>query len=126
MHQWQKAKQQIEEMQKKEKETKCEEDKSLTIKKAICLDGLSDWESLIQLDDELLKLDNENNNKEDDDELKINISLMLSKAALNLGEWDKLKEYSSKIKLVEEGDIYEENFFKAIISIKQKIYRHCP
>ena len=122
MHQWQKAKQQIEEMQKKEKETKCEEDKSLTIKKAICLDGLSDWESLIQLDDELLKLDNENNNKEDDDELKINISLMLSKAALNLGEWDKLKEYSSKIKLVEEGDIYEENFFKAIISIKEAKY----
>ena len=33
-----------------------------------------------------------------------------------------LKEYSSKIKLVEEGDIYEENFFKAIISIKESKY----
>ena len=122
MHQWQKAKIQIEEMQKKEKENNCEEDKSLTIKKAVCLEGLSDWESLLQLDDELLKLDNNSINDEIKDELKINISLILSKAALNLGEWDKLKSYSSKIKLIEEGDIYEENFFKAIISIKESEY----
>ena len=119
MHQWQKAKKQIEEIQRKEKETKCEEDKSLTIKKAICLEGLSDWESLLQLDDELIKLDNVD---ETEDELKINISLILSKAALNLGEWEKLKSYSSKIKLIEEGDIYEENFFKAIIAIKESEY----
>ena len=120
MHQWQKAKQQIEEMQRKEKEMKCEEDKSLVIKKAICLEGLSDWESLLELDNELIKLDS--NDYKDSDELKINTSLILSKAALNLGDWDKLKSYISNIKYVEESDIYEENFFKAIISINEHKY----
>ena len=67
--------------------------------------------------------DNENDKeKADDDEIKLNISLILSKAALNLGEWDKLKLYTSKIKSIEEGDIYEENFFKAIISINESQY----
>ena len=114
MHQWEKAKQQIEEMQTKEEN---KNDKSLIIKKAICLEGLSDWKRLLQLDDELIKIDN--NDLKENDELKINISLLLSKAALNLGDWDKLKSYKSQIKSVEEGDIYEENFFKAIISIKE-------
>ena len=63
MHQWRKAKEQIEEMQRNEKETKSEEDKSLIIKKAVCLEGLSDWESLLQLDEELIKVDNEIDNK---------------------------------------------------------------
>ena len=117
MHQWEKAKQQIEEMQTKEEN---KNDKSLIIKKAICLEGLSDWESLLQLDDELIKIDN--NDLKENDELKINISLLLSKAALNLGDWDKLKSYMSQIKNIEEGDVYEENFFKAIISIKESEY----
>ena len=120
MHQWQKAKQQIEDMQKNEEENNMEKDKSLIIKKAMCLEGLSDWENLLQLDDELIKLDS--NDFKEQDELKINISLILSKAALNLGEWDKLKSYVSQIKYVEEGDVYEENFFKAIISIKESEY----
>ena len=124
MHQWRKAKEQIEEMQRNEKETKSEEDKSLIIKKAVCLEGLSDWESLLQLDEELIKVDNEidNKNNKGNDEIKINIPLILSKAALNLGEWDKLKSYSSKNKFVEEGDVYEENFFKAILAIKEAEY----
>ena len=117
MHQWEKAKQQIEEMQTKQEN---KNDKNLIIKKAICLEGLSDWESLLQLDDELIKIDN--NDFNENDELKINISLLLSKAALNLGDWDKLKSYMSQIKSVEEEDVYEENFFKAIISIKQSEY----
>ena len=117
MHQWEKAKQQIEDMQNKEEN---KNDKSLIIKKAICLEGLSDWENLLQLNDELSKIDN--NDFKEKDELKINISLLLSKAALNLGDWDKLKIYMSQIKNVEEGDIYEENFFNAIIAIKESEY----
>ena len=54
--------------------------------------------------------------------MHINIPLILSKAALNLGEWDKLKEYNSKIKIIDEEDVYEENFFNAIIAVKEEEY----
>ena len=39
-----------------------------------------------------------------------------------MGEWDKLKSYSTNIKSFEDDDFYEENFFKAIVSIKDQDY----
>ena len=122
LHQWKKAKQEIEELQKKEEETKSEKDPTLLVKKAVCLDGLSDWESLLSIDNDLLKLEDGQKELNKDEEMHINIPLILSKAALNLGEWDKLKEYNSKIKIIDEEDVYEENFFNAIIAVKEEEY----
>ena len=131
LHQWKKAIQKIEEQQKKDENGKFiynlndEEDKNLLIKKACCLEGLSDWEKLLELGDDLSKINKENqkiengNKKED---INLNISLVLSKAALNLGQWGKLKKYSKNIKSNEDDEIYEENFFKAIVAIKDKEY----
>ena len=131
LHQWKKAIQKIEEQQKKDENGKFiynlndEEDKNLLIKKAYCLEGLSDWEKLLELGDDLSKINLENQKNESDnkkEDLNLNISLVLSKAALNLGQWDKLKIYSNNIKSVEDDEIYEENFFKAIVAIKDKEY----
>ena len=134
LHQWKKAIKKIEEHQKMDKNGKFiydlndENDKSLLIKKALCLEGLSDWENLLEIGEDLIKIDYE---KEEEDiiekkneNLKINIPLVLSKAALNLGDWDKLKIYSEQIKSVEDDYIYEVNFFKAIIAIINK--EHSP
>ena len=122
LHQWQKALQKIEEQQKQQKDNK-EQDKNLLIKKALCLEGLSDWENLLDLGDDLTKinLEKEKNDKNEED-IKLNTSLVLSKAALNLGEWDKLKLYTKHINITEDNEIYEENFFKAIIAIKDEEY----
>ena len=131
LHQWKKAKQKIEEQQKKDENGKFifdlnnEEDKNLLIKKAFCLEGLSDWENLLELGDDLTKINIETEKIQNDskkEDINLNISLVLSKAALNLGNWDKLKEYSKNIKSVEDDEIYEEKFFKAIVAIKDKEY----
>ena len=131
LHQWKKAIQKIEEQQKKDENGKFiydltdEKEKNLLIKKAFCLEGLSDWENLIELGEDLAKINIEsekNENEKNSDGIKLNISLVLSKAAFNLGEWDKLKKYSSNIKSLEDDDLYEENFFKAIVAIKDQEY----
>ena len=128
LHQWKKALQKIEEQQTKDKNGKFiydlnnDNDKNLLIKKARCLEGLSDWESLIELGDDLSKISEKNENDIKNEDIKLNISLMLPKAALNLGDWDKLKTYASNIKSLEDDDFYEENFFKAIVSIKDGQY----
>ena len=131
LHQWKKAIQKIEEQQKKDKNGKFiydlndEKDKNLLIKKAFCLEGLSDWEHLLELGEDLTSicLNNENVKKDSkNDETSFNISVMLSNAALNLGEWDKLKKYSKNIKSIEDDEIYEENFFKSIVAIKDEEY----
>ena len=129
LHQWKKAIKKIEEHQKMDKNGKFiydlndENDKSLLIKKALCLEGLSDWENLLEIGEDLIKIDYE---KEEEniinENLRINIPLVLSRAALNLGEWEKLKIYSDKIKSVEDDYVYEENFFKAIVAIKDENY----
>ena len=132
LHQWKKAIQKIEEQQKVDKngkfiyDLKDEKDKNLLIKKAICLEGLSDWENLLELGDNLTTICLESENSKNDnkkDETSFNISLILSNAALNLGEWDKLKKYSKYIKSIEDDETYEENFFKAIVSIKDEEYQ---
>ena len=123
LHQWQKALQGIEAQQKNNKNK--ENNKNLLIKKAICLDGLSDWENLLQLGDELSKINiekekNLDSSKEED--IKLNIPLALSKASFNLGDWDTLKKYTINIKSSDDSEIYEENFFKAIVAIKDEQY----
>ena len=127
LHQWQKALQGIEEDQKKDLDAKNK--KKLLIKKAICLDGLSDWENLLQLGDELSKINVEKNKnvdssitEEEEEDIKLNIPLALAKASFNLGEWDKLKQHTLKIKSSEDNEIYEENFYKAIVAIKEEQY----
>ena len=46
----------------------------------------------------------------------------MAKASFNLGEWDQLKKYSAKIKSSEDNEIFEENFYKAIVSMKDEQY----
>ena len=131
LHQWKKALKKIEEQQKKDENGKFifdltnEKEKNLLIKKAFCLEGLSDWENLLELGEDLSKIDISEEKKEldkNDDEIKLNISLVLAKAALNLGKWDELKKYSASIKSLEDDDLYEEKFFKAIVAIKDEEY----
>ena len=130
LHQWKKALKKIEEHQKIDKNGKFiydlndNNDKSLLIKKALCFEGLSDWENLLAIGDDLIKIEDKNEENiidEKNDNFKIDIPSVLSKAALNLGKWDELRKYSAKIKSYDD-DIYEENFFKAIISIKDAEY----
>ena len=120
LHQWKKAMQKIEEQQKQDE--KKEKDNNLLIKKAICLEGLSDWENLLELGDDLSKIELEKEKIKAEEDIKFNASLALSIAALNLGDWDKLKKYTSTIKSSEDNEIYEENFFKAIVAIKDEEY----
>ena len=125
LHQWHKALQGIEEEQKKNLDEKNK--KNLLIKKAICLDGLSDWENLLQLSEDLSKINIEKSKNIDssfneEEDIKLNIPLALAKASFNLGEWDQLKKYSAKIKSSEDNEIFEENFYKAIVSIKDEQY----
>ena len=133
LHQWKKAIKKLEEHQKTDKNGKFiydlnkESDKSLLIKKALCFEGLSDWEKLIEIGDDLIKIDNEKEQEnifgKKEENIKINIPNVLSNAAFNLGEWDKLRIYSEKIKSIEDEDIiYEDNFFKAILAIKDGEY----
>ena len=128
LHQWKRALKKIEEQQNKDRngnfiyDLNNESDKNLLIKKTICLQGLSDWENIIDLGDDLTKISEKDNNDLENEDIKLNISLVLAKAALNLGEWDKLKSYSANIKSFEDDDFYEENFFKAIVSIKDQEY----
>ena len=121
LHQWEKALEKIEEQ--RNEDAKKAKDKNLLLKKALCLEGLSDWEKLLELEEDLSKINLEKIEKsKNDEDIKLNISLVLSKAALNLGEWDKLKKYSSNIKSTEDNEFYEENFFKAIVAIKDEEY----
>ena len=122
LHQWQKALQQIEEQIKQNNNNNI--DKNLLIKKALCLEGLSDWENLLGIGDDLIKIDLEKENEKNEEHVKLNVSLVLSKAALNLGDWDKLKKYTNDINITEDNDIYEENFFKAIVAIKDEEYEN--
>ena len=119
LHQWQKVIRKIEEQQKNEEESN-KKDNNLLIKKAMCLEGLSDWENLLELGEDLSKVNIEKEKDLNEEDIKFNPSLALSKAALNLGEWDKLKKYTSTIKSSEDNEIYEENFFKAIVAIKDE------
>ena len=74
--------------------------------KIACLDGLGDWETLLEMDS---KLDNES-------------TLILTKASLNLSKWDKLKEYTNLIQTDSDDTKYQFNFYNAIISIQEDKY----
>jgi len=132
-HQWKKAIKKLDEHRKTDKNGKFiydlnnENDKSLLIKKALCLEGLSDWEKLIEIGDDLIKIDNENEEEnileKKNENIKINIPNVLSNAAFNLGNFEKLRIYSKHISSEEDEDNkYEENFFKAILAIKDNEY----
>jgi FKBP12-rapamycin complex-associated protein len=84
--------------------------------KFTCLEGLCDWESLLNLADEI-----EENQK--DSELVKNMSPVISKAALSLNEWDKLKYYIDKITPEDYEEDYDKNFFQAVLAIKEKEYK---
>ena len=133
LHQWKKAIKKLEEHRKTDKNGKFiydlndENDKSLLIKKALCLEGLSDWEKLIEIGDDLIKIDNEKEQEnifeKKNENIKINIPNILSNAAFNLGNYDKLRIYSKNIRSVEDEDnVYEDNFFKATLAIKDAEY----
>ena len=122
LHQWKEA---LEVIQKKMKNNENndfdlnkESDKDLLNKKVTCLDGLSDWENLLSLGEEI---ENKNPNNQI---LSIKMAPTLAKASLNLKEWDKLKHYTEKIKPEEDEEVYEKNFFKAVISIKEEDYQN--
>lgn len=92
-------------------------DLEITKRSFICLDGLSDWESLLSLGDVVEKSENLN------EEIVTKMSPALAKASFNLGEWEKLKHFSDKIKPEEDIEVYEKNFFDAVIAIKSSDYQ---
>jgi FKBP12-rapamycin complex-associated protein len=122
LHQWKEALEVIEKKMKNNKnndfDLNKESDKDLLNKKVTCLDGLSDWENLLSLGEEI---ENKNPNNQI---LSIKMAPTLAKASLNLKEWDKLKHYTEKIKPEVDEEIYEKNFFKAVISIKEEDYQN--
>jgi len=76
-----------------------EEEKDIIIKdKIICLEGLCDWE-------ELLNMNNNENIKGE-----IDFDFIMAKACLNLSKWDDLQKYNKNI----------ENYFNRISSIGSK------
>ena len=93
-------------------------DLEITSRNFVCLDGLSDWESLLTLGEEVERSVNEN------EDIVNEMSLVLGKASLNLGMWDKLRYYNDKIKPKEDEDVYEKNFFYAVLEIKNKNYKN--
>jgi len=84
-------------------------------KKFICLDGLCDWENLLDLADTDI---DPNYNEET---LKKH-SPILSKASMNLGMWDKMKYYITFMSDNHDDIVYEKNFFSAVLAIKEEKY----
>ena len=118
LHQWKETLDVINTKPKVDNEGKLDLD--ITTRNITCLDGLSDWESLLTLGKEIETNTNVNVNVNETFTSKMNLAL--AKASLNLGEWDNLKHYTSKIKPEEDEDIYETNFFSAVLEIKEKNY----
>ena len=96
--------------------------------KFICLDGLCDWESLLNLGDELEGISNvedpivRKKSSINEDELITKMSPLIAKASFNLNEWDKLKYYIGCIQPDDEEEEYEKNFFEAVLAIKEENY----
>ena len=139
LHRWNDA---LKIIGKKEKE-KNKKDYDLTRGKILCYEGLSDWEKLLELDDEIFATQprvyskNSSNftikNELENDILIKRTNSMTSlakssfipyyaKASFNLGKWDKLNHYISKMSPSEDEEEYEKNFFQAVFSIKEKKY----
>ena len=102
-----------------ENESNQENIKYLKKNKNICLNGLCNWEQLL-LDEEIVynKKKSEFNRvatlkslNRVDDRLKKNIEkeLLISKACLNLGEWEKLQFHFSKVSEIFKDYYYLEN-----------------
>jgi FKBP12-rapamycin complex-associated protein len=85
------------------------DDPELIKMKIQCLDGLGDWEELLAMTP-LPVNDNET-------------SLILTKASLNLSQWDDLKKYNSHLKDVNDDIKYQKDFYDAIISINDAKYK---
>lgn len=86
--------------------------------KITCLEGLCDWENLINLSDSIEKSEMAEGGEE-----LLNSSIpILVRASMNLGEWDRVGAYINRIKpdSLDEDLIYEKNLFSAIISIKEE------
>ena len=98
--------------------------------KFICLDGLCDWESLLNLGDELEGFNNIENGDNlirkpsltNDNELIPKMSPLIAKASFNLNEWDKLKYYIDRIQPDDDEEEYEKDFFQAVLAIKEENY----
>lgn len=87
-------------------------------KKFTCLDALCDWESVLNLSEEIKE-------KQTQNELLETRAPSVAKACMNLGEWDKLKFYIVLINNKEDDDdiMYEKNFFSAVMAIKEQDYK---
>ena len=91
----------------------------------ICLKGLCDWEELLTLDEEEKNMSKENennskeyennskknekNNKENENEnlqATIEKEILLSRACMNLGEWNQLRYHFSKMNQLFKGNNY--------------------
>jgi FKBP12-rapamycin complex-associated protein len=82
-----------------------------------CLDGLCDWESLLNLAEEV-----EENFQNENNELIENMSPIVSKACLNLSEWEKMTYYVEKMENTNSEDVYNINFYRAVANIQEKKY----
>ena len=104
----------------KQKRNKDKYNKDLIKGNAQCLEGLSDWESILVLGDEVETQVKDGNINKD---TIIQMSPLLAKASLNLNEWDNLKHYITLIQPGDDEEEYEKNFFQAVVAIKQKQYK---
>ena len=83
--------------------------------KCLCLDGLSDWEGVLNMTEVILE--------SEFSESKDEVCNLLSKAAFNLCEWEKLEQIVNSVEMKSDIQgyddmLYSQNFYKAILSIK--------
>ena len=141
LHRWNEALKIIETKQSENKNKS--KDLDLIRGKILCYEGLSDWEKLLELDEELYatqqrvysknscnfslkaELDNDVIIKKTNSSTSLgknNFSPYYAKASFNLGKWDKLNHYMLKMSPSEDEEEYEKNFFQAVFCIKEKKY----
>ena len=82
-----------------------------------CLEGLSDWDNLLLLNDEIQKKKNDIFIKESDNIKYNKINYYAAESALYLNKWDKLEVCISQMNPINDEEKFEKKLFETILSI---------
>ena len=82
-----------------------------------CLEGLSDWDNLLLLNDEIQNKKNDIFIKENDNIKYNKINYYVAESALYLNNWDKLEKCISEMNPVNDEEKFEKKFYETILSI---------
>jgi hypothetical protein len=82
-----------------------------------CLEGLSDWNNLLLLDNEIQSKKDEIFINENDDKKYNKINYYMAESALNLNKWDKLKMSVSEMIPDNDDEKLDKTLYEVIIKI---------